>query len=97
MFATAFDGYMLSLTTSSNCTARRGVITDDVSYADDPFFQRGPMAPQSPMSPPTASSIAAAGNANYILNGHDIGSYDAAAFRPTACPTGIPKRPRDLP
>jgi Subtilase family len=92
MFATAFDGeFAFANYIKQLYRAGATVIVDDVTYSNDPFYQRGPIG--NAVRYVTQHGVvysSSAGNSNYILNNHDIGSYDAQRFRPTACPGTIP-------
>ena len=66
------------------------VIVDDVSYADEPMFQDGVIA--AAIDDVEATGVAyfsSAANTNMIVAGQDVGSYEAPAFRPIACPTKV--------
>jgi hypothetical protein len=68
------------------------VNVDDVSYFEEPFFQDGPVA--TAVRKVTADGVAylsAAGNDNLIdLEGHDIGSWEAPAYRDAGiCPAVV--------
>ena len=64
------------------------MIVDDASYLEEPFFQDGPIANAANVaSTAGVSYFSAAGNANVIVGGHNVSSYQAQ-YRSTACPTG---------
>ena len=99
-FATAFDGFfqfadnIQQLRTAANAF----IIIDDASYANEPFFQDGPISVAvNNVVAQGARYFSAAGNANVVDSaGHSIGSYEAPAYRPTTCPKlPFPKTPID--
>jgi hypothetical protein len=87
-FATAFDGeigYAENVRRLAKAGAK--VIADDVTYLEEPFFQDGPVA--NAVGEAVGSGVsyfAAAGNDNIVVNGHNVASWEAPAFRETACP-----------
>jgi subtilase family protein len=87
-FATAFNGEIGFAENVRRLTqAGAKVIADDVAYLEEPFFQDGPVANAVGEAVGSgASYFAAAGNDNLIVNGHNVGSWEATAFRETACP-----------
>jgi hypothetical protein len=91
-FATADNGdldfakQITKLRTVNHAT----VLVDDVSYFDEPFFQDGPIAQAAnAASAAGVPYFSAAGNANVIVGGNNVGSYEAPAFRSTACPASV--------
>ena len=63
------------------------IITDDVTYFDEPMFQKGPI--DAAVDDVTASGVSyfsSAGNSNLVVGGRNVGSYEAPAYRPTTCP-----------
>ena len=92
-FATAFSGELGFAAERSGRWPRRGagVIVDDVSYFEEPFFQDGPVA--AAVNEVTAAGVsyfAAAGNDNLIdKTGRDIASWEAPAFRDSTCPAAL--------
>lgn len=64
------------------------IITDDIVFYGEPFFQDGPV--NIAIRENAAKGIphfTAAGNANQLDNaGNNITSYEASAYRPMACP-----------
>jgi len=77
---------------ASNITALRTagakVIVDDVTYFSEPFYQDGPISVS--VNAARAAGVAyfsSAANSNVVDNGHDVGSYEATAYRGTTCPT----------
>jgi hypothetical protein len=98
MFSTAFDGefamadYIVEL-------YRKGatVITDDITYYSEPFYQRGAIGNAVRyVSQRGVVYTSSAGNSNTVfthpkVGPKDVGAYDTLAYRPTACPAGIPK------
>jgi hypothetical protein len=81
--------------------AGASVIVDDVSYYSEPFYQDGPVA--TAIQKVTSAGVAyftSAGNDNLIevKTHNEIGSWEAPAYRPTACPAvvkALPKAPPD--
>ena len=77
------------------------IISDDVVYFGEPFFQDGPV--NVAINENAAKGIphfTAAGNANVLdSKGNNITSYEAAAYRPTTCPAlvglAVNERPKD--
>jgi hypothetical protein len=67
------------------------VITDDVFFFDEPMFQDGPVGSAIVNNRTDHGVVHAtsAGNANLVLDGKHVGSYEAPAFRPTACPAAV--------
>lgn len=67
------------------------VITDDVLFFDEPMFQDGPVG-RAIVGNRTDHGVihaTSAGNANLVLDGKDVASYEAPAFRPIPCPTAV--------
>ena len=102
-FATAFGGLY---DFADNIVALRNqagadIIVDDVSYYMEPFFQDGPISVSiAQVVSDGAQYYTSAGNSNSEDGGgHNISSYEAAAFRPTPSPTlyysGSPYNPGD--
>ncbi|HET6997469.1 MAG TPA: S8 family serine peptidase [Solirubrobacterales bacterium] len=92
-FATAFTGEF-SFAANIRALAARGarVITDDVAYFQEPFFQDGPVAVAvNDVAAAGASYFSAAGNDNLIdAEGRDIASWEAPEFRDSGvCPPAI--------
>ena len=90
-FATAFTGE-LGFAANIRALARAGakVIVDDVAYFEEPFFQDGPVANAvTAVVGAGVSYFAAAGNDNVIASGRNVASWEAPAFRPTACPPAL--------
>ncbi|MBF0528105.1 MAG: S8 family serine peptidase [Deltaproteobacteria bacterium] len=90
-FATAFNGdldfadQIRALRNTASCD----IIVDDVSYANEPFFQDGPISVAvKDVTTNGAVYFTSAGNSTATDNsGNIISSYEAAAYRPAACPT----------
>jgi streptogramin lyase len=91
-FATADDGMTAF---ASNIAALKAAgastIVDDVTYFAEPFFQDGPIAvaANAATSDGKTNYFSAAGNDNVIVGGQNVGSYEAAKFRPTPCPAAV--------
>jgi hypothetical protein len=63
------------------------VIVDDLAYADEPYFQDGPLAVAANAAVAhDAAYYSSAGNNNFIQAGADRGSWEAPAYRNAACP-----------
>jgi hypothetical protein len=63
------------------------VISDDVYYYDEPFFQDGVISQAiADVTDTGVIYFTAAGNAHYVVGGQAIASYEASAYRPMACP-----------
>ncbi len=73
--------------------ASRGakVIVDDVGYFDEPFFQDGPVAKAvTDVSAAGVPYFSAAANDNLIdSGGNNVATWEAPAYRPTACPLAV--------
>ena len=66
------------------------VIADDLAYLDEPFFQDGPISQAAnAASAGGVPYFTAAGNDNVIVAGKDVSSYEAPAYRETACPLSV--------
>ena len=91
-FATAMKG-LFDLADQVQNLAHLGcqVIVDDVLYLTEPFFQDGPIAQAvDRVGQEGTLYFSAAGNANFLdEQRHSLGSYQAPAYRPTACPSII--------
>lgn len=97
LYASAMNGE-LAFANNIRLLANAGakVIVDDVGYYDEPMYQDGDVG--KAVADVTASGVtyySAAGNENIKdLQGRDVSSYEAAAYRPTTCPA---LADRDLP
>ena len=68
-------------------SAGADVIVDDISYFAEPFFQDGLVTQGiSDVTQAGALYFTSAGNSHETVGGQAIASYEAAAYRPTACP-----------
>jgi Subtilase family len=84
---TAFPARVQSLVTTHGAR----VIVDDISYADEPYFQDGPQAVAANAAVAAkAAYYSSAANNNFIQNGADRGSWEAPAYRNTTCPANLP-------
>jgi len=66
------------------------VIVDDISYFNESIYQDGIIA--KAVADVTALGVtyfSSAANTNKIIGGNDVASYEAQAYRPTACPARI--------
>ena len=92
-FATAFTGELqFAANVRALAAAGARVITDDVSYLEEPFFQDGPVATAiGDVVAAGVSYFSAAGNDNLIdALGRNIASWEAPAYRDSgACPAAI--------
>lgn len=102
-FATAFKGELAFAQSIEELAAPvlsggsgASVIVDDVGYAEEPFFQNGPVAAAvEKVTSEGVTYLSAAGNDNVIgregaSSGHDIASWEAPSFRDGgSCPAAI--------
>jgi hypothetical protein len=91
LVASAFFGE-LAFAQSIRDLAAQGadIIVDDITYFSEPYYQDGPIA--KAVADVTAQGVtyfSSAANSNKILGGKNVASYEAQAFRPTACPAAI--------
>ena len=91
-FATAFTGE-LGFATNIRALAANGadVIADDIIYFAEPIYQDGPIA--AAVDDVTAQGVdyfSMAYNSNRIVGGRNVNSWEAPAYRPTACPAAVP-------
>ena len=73
-------------------TAGAKVIVDDVTYFAEPMYQEGVISQAvGTVRGQGVNYFSSAGNNRYVLNGNEVGSYEATAgFRPSAtCPTRV--------
>jgi subtilisin family serine protease len=89
-FATASDGLYAFADNIRRLRAdgRADIIVDDYYYPEEPFFQDGPInVAIRDVVQDGAMYVTAGGNINVTdSSGHPIGSYEAPAYRPSACP-----------
>jgi hypothetical protein len=88
-FASAFFGqfdFADQIRALRNSAGAR-VIADDIFYFSDPFFQDGVIT-QGIKDVTAAGTLyfTLAGNHHELVGGQPVGSYEAAAYRPMACP-----------
>lgn len=92
-FATAFASEVGFANAIRNLAAAgAGVIVDDVTYFEEPFFQDGPVAAAvNQVTSAGVSYFSATGNDNLVdSSGRDIASWEAPAFRDSgSCPGGL--------
>jgi hypothetical protein len=90
-FATASDGLYAFADNIRRlrAIARADIIVDDYYYPEEPFFQDGPINTAiHEVTQDGAVYVTAGGNIHAVdEDGRPIGSYEAPAYRPTACPT----------
>lgn len=91
-FATAFKGeaaFAASIKALAQAGAR--VITDDVVYFEEPFFQDGPIAVAiDEVAAAGVSYFSAAGNNNLFSGGNEVGSWEAPFRNAESCPAALP-------
>lgn len=90
-FATAYGGEaVFAANIRALAAAGAKVITDDVFYFEEPFFQDGPIAVAvNEVVAGGVTYFSSAGNGNLISEGHEVASY-AAPFRDAgSCPVGV--------
>ena len=94
-FATADDGiFGMAANIRALRSAGARVIADDVTYLDEPMFQEGPISEAvDDVTSSGASYFSSAGNENVVVGGHNVGSYEAPAYRPTSCPAAFSGSP----
>ncbi len=89
-FATASDGLYAFADNIRRLRSagRADIIVDDYYYPEEPFFQDGPInVAIRDVVQDGAMYVTAGGNINVTdSSGRPIGSYEAPAYRPTACP-----------
>ncbi len=90
-FATAMNGaadFANQIRTLKNNGA--SVIVDDVTYFQEPMFQDGVIAKAvDDVVAQGATYYSSAANNTVTIGGHDVTSYETAAFRATPCPTAV--------
>jgi hypothetical protein len=89
-FATASDGLYAFADNIRRLRSvgRADIVVDDYYYPEEPFFQDGPVnVAIRDVVQDGALYVTAGGNINVAdSSGHAIGSYEAPAYRPSACP-----------
>jgi hypothetical protein len=66
--------------------AGSSVITDDITFFSEPFFQEGPI--DTAIDQVVAAGVpyySSAANSNVIVGGQNVGSYETDHFRPMSC------------
>src|SRR4051794_30699384 len=81
-----------SFASTTPALASRGakVIVDDVTYFDEPMYQDGIV--EQAVTGVRAQGVdyfSSSANNRYVKNGHEVGSYETLAYRPTTCPASI--------
>ena len=91
LFATGFNGqqdFAAQIVALKDAGAT--VIVDDITYFSEPMYQDGVIAAAvDQVEAAGVSYFSSAGNNTYTLDGHSVGSYEAPAYRPTACPASV--------
>lgn len=91
-FASAFFGQFdfADQIRALHSEAGADIIVDDIFYFADPFFQDGPITQGiNDATAAGATYFTLAGNHHIVINGNAVGSYEAPAYRPMACPAGL--------
>jgi Calx-beta domain/Subtilase family len=90
-FATADTGiYGMADNIRALRNAGAKVIADDVTYLAEPMFQEGPIdVAVDDVTSSGVSYFSSAGNNNLVVGGHNVGSYESPAYRPTSCPAEL--------
>jgi len=90
-FATASDGLYAFADNirSLRSAGRADIIVDDYYYPEEPFFQDGPVNVAIRDVVQDGAIYATSGGNIHVADssGRAIGSYEAPAYRPSACPT----------
>jgi Ca2+-binding RTX toxin-like protein len=89
-FASAFGSESQFADNIRALGAQSDVLVDDVAYFDEPFYQPGII--DNAIADATASGaqfFSSAGNETVTVGGHDVGSYETMAYRPTSCPSTL--------
>ena len=90
-FATANNGEQAFASQIRDlATAGADVIVDDITYFAEPMYQDGVVG--KAVEDVVAAGVtyfSSAGNENSIIGGNNVASYEAQAFRPTACPASV--------
>lgn len=91
LFASADNGLYGYADNIGNLFARGAqILVDDVFYFNEPFFQDGPVSVAiNKATDSGALYYTAAGNESVYLDGRNIASWEAPAYRPTACPSAV--------
>ncbi len=79
---------------ATNITALKNggakVIVDDITYFSEPMYQDGVIAQAvNDARAAGVSYFSSAANSNAIVSGQNVGSYEALAYRPAACPASV--------
>ncbi|MDW3215917.1 MAG: S8 family serine peptidase [Ilumatobacteraceae bacterium] len=93
VFASGFDGEVaMAAQIRQLGIDGADIITDDIGYLLEPMFQDGLIAQAIDENRTTRGVMhfTSAGNANAIVGGNDVASYESPAFRPSSCPVGVP-------
>ena len=90
-FATAFNGDVDFANQIRNLAAAGAkVIVDDITYFNEAMYQDGVIA--RAVDDVTAQGVvyfSSAANSNLRIGASDVGSYEAAAYRGTPCPSSV--------
>jgi hypothetical protein len=90
-FATANGGiFAMAANIRALRDAGARVIADDITYFEEPMFQKGPIDMAiDDVTASGASYFSSAGNENVVVGANSVGSYEAPAYRPIPCPTAV--------
>ena len=88
-FTTAYDTEAAFAQSIKNLAfAGAKVIVDDITYFAEPMYQEGVVSQAAgTVKAQGVDYFSSSGNNRYVLNGHEVGSYEAVnGFRPASCP-----------
>ncbi len=89
MFGTASDGQTAFANKIRQLrSAGSQVIVDDIGYLTEPDYQGGPITTAiEEVAAQGVNYYSAAGNSNIIINGQNVGGYEAPNYRAGSCPS----------
>lgn len=91
MFGTASDGPTAFANKIRQLrTAGAQVIVDDIGYLSEPDYQGGPITTAiEEVAAQGVNYYSAAGNSNVVINGQNVGGYEAPSYRSGPCPSVV--------